>query len=272
MNAARRQKTAVVHMAEQKISRKLGILGGVGWASTAMYYEQLCRRSERLRRGRTVARVSSTLEMTIESLDLARAVSLLGREGDEASWTAFDAYHIDALLCLERAGAQVAVMASNTPHHRLAAIARGVGIPVLDLFSLLAERCAAAGAGRALVLGTATTMDSRVLHGAFKAAGVRSEIPLGANDQIELAAVIDGLQKGRVPDAAGRIRRLVDNCLGHDSAGTMVVLACTELPLAFEAEGTETEFMHEGVRYLNSALVHVEAALRACGADDDTAW
>lgn len=90
MNAARRQKTAVVHMTERKISRKLGILGGVGWASTAMYYEQLCRRSERLRRGRMVASMSSTLEMTIESLDLACAVSLLGREGDEASWAAFD--------------------------------------------------------------------------------------------------------------------------------------------------------------------------------------
>ncbi|MBA2673435.1 aspartate/glutamate racemase family protein [Ramlibacter sp.] len=258
-------------MGERQATRKLGIVGGVGWAATALYYEQLCRRSERMRRERNVGGVSSTLEMAIESLDLAHAVSLLGKEGDEASWSAFDAYHTDALLRLERCGAQVAVMASNTPHHRLAAIARGVRIAVLDLFALLAARCAAAGVRRALVLGTPTTMGSHVLHGAFAAAGVRSEVPQDARDRAELAALIDGLQKGHVPDAAQRIERLAIGCLGADAASGMVVLACTELPLAFCAagtEGAEAAFTHHGVRYLDSALVHVEAALQACCADD----
>ncbi|MES2939682.1 MAG: aspartate/glutamate racemase family protein [Pseudomonadota bacterium] len=254
-------------MGERKAARKLGILGGVGWTSTAVYYAQLCRRSERAQQGRDTGSVSSTLEMAIESLDLARAVSLLGTDGDEASWAAFDAYHTDALLRLERSGARVAVMASNTPYHRLAAIVRGVGIPVLDLFALLAARCAAAGVRRALVLGTPTTMGSHVLHGAFAAAGVRSEVPDDARDRAELAALIDGLQKGGVPDAADRIDRLVAGCLGADAASGMVVLACTELPLAFGAAGAQAAFTHGGVRYLDSALVHVEAALDACCAD-----
>lgn len=258
-------------MGERRTARKLGILGGVGWTSTAVYYAQLCRRSERAQQGRDAGGVSSTLEMAIESLDLAHAVSLLGKEGDEASWAAFDAYHTDALLRLERSGAQLAVMASNTPHHRLASIVRGVRIPVLDLFALLALRCAAAGARRALVLGTPTTMGSHVLHGAFAAVGVRSAVPEDARDRAELAALIDGLQKGGVPDAAERIGRLVAGCLGADAASSMVVLACTELPLAFDAAGAQAAFAHGGLRYLDSALVHVEAALEACYAEAELA-
>lgn len=258
-------------MAERQAARKLGILGGVGWTSTAAYYAQLCRRSERMQRERHGAAVSSTLEMAIESLDLAHAVSLLGTDGDEASWAAFDAYHREALLRLERSGARVAVMASNTPHHRLAGIVRGVGIPVLDLFALLARRCAQAGVRRALVLGTPTTMGSQVLHGAFAAAGVRSQVPEDARDRAELAALIDGLQKGGVPDAAQRIERLAMGCLGADAASSMVVLACTELPLAFGDAAAQAAFAHGGLRYLDSMLVHVEAALQACYAEADLA-
>jgi aspartate racemase len=86
--------------------KKIGIVGGVAWLSTVDYYSEICRRS-----------VPSTPEMSLESLDLNKVVSYLGIDGDEESWQ-FDDYHRAALQRLEASGAEFAVMASNTPHHR----------------------------------------------------------------------------------------------------------------------------------------------------------
>ena len=100
--------------------KKIGIVGGVGWPSTVDYYSLICRRSERWH---------LTPEMSIESLDLNKAVSYLGVDGDEESWVRFDDYHRAALRRLGSSGAEFALMASNSPHRRFASIVRGMGIP-----------------------------------------------------------------------------------------------------------------------------------------------
>lgn len=147
--------------------KKIGIVGGIAWPSTAEYYTEICRRSERLHASRNLPGVAPMPEMCIESLDLGKAVASLGVDGDEASWSAFDAYHRDALLRLQASGARFAVIASNTPHHRYAAITRGIGIPVVNLFDEVARKCATVGASQVLILGTAVTMRSTTLREAF---------------------------------------------------------------------------------------------------------
>jgi aspartate/glutamate racemase len=66
-------------------------------------------------------------------------------DGDEASWVQFDGYHRAALHRLEASGADCALIASNTPHHRFASIVRGIGIPVLSIFTATAKEARASG-------------------------------------------------------------------------------------------------------------------------------
>jgi len=77
--------------------------------------------------------------MSIESLDLNRAFSYIGTIGDEESWEKFDAYHRDALRRLEASGADFAIIASNTPHHRFGAITSGIRMPVISIFEAVAK-------------------------------------------------------------------------------------------------------------------------------------
>ena len=119
-------------MGEATTRKKIGILGGTGWPSTVLYYTELCRRSEARDLAVDVSSTPSTPEMCIESLDLRHAVSLIGTDGDEASWVHFDAYHRAALSRLEASDARIALMASNTPHHRFASVVEGVGIPLIN--------------------------------------------------------------------------------------------------------------------------------------------
>ncbi len=241
--------------------KKIGIVGGVAWPSTVDYYAGLCRRSERRHRALGLPGPAPMPEMTIESLDVRRAIALLGTEGDEASWTLFDDYHRAALRRLEAAGAALAAIASNTPHDRLESIVRGVAIPVVDLVEAAARACAGLGATRVLLLGTAVTMASARFRDGFARWGMEAAAPHDAALRAQVAALITELQAGLDRDAGERLRRLVHAASrGHPGAHPAVCLACTELPLAFPAHAGETVFDLDGIACVNTAAAHVDAA------------
>ena len=54
--------------------KKIGIVGGVGWQSTTEYYAELCRRSEQWHLARNPRDVPTMPEISIESLDLVKAM------------------------------------------------------------------------------------------------------------------------------------------------------------------------------------------------------
>lgn len=240
---------------------KIGIVGGVAWPSTVDYYAGLCRRSERRHRALGLRGPAPMPEMAIESLDVRRAIGLLGRAGDEASWTLFDDYHRAALRRLEASGAALAVIASNTPHDRLQEIVRGVAIPVIDLVEAAARACAGLGATRVLLLGTAVTMDSARFREGFARWGVEAAAPGDAALRAQVAALIAELQAGVRHDAGERLRGIVRAaCGGIPGPSLAVCLACTELPLAFPAHADEAVFDLGGVAWVNTTAAHVDAA------------
>src|ERR1700685_3862277 len=157
--------------------KKIGIVGGLAWLSTVEYYSTICRQSEERHLAEHLQGVPSTPEMTIESLDLNKAVSYLGTDGDEESWSQFDEYHRTALQRVEACGADFAVMASNTPHHRFEAIVRGVWIPVISMLDVVAKESLRIGATKVLILGTALTMSSQRFREEFAKHGIEAAGP-----------------------------------------------------------------------------------------------
>jgi aspartate racemase len=224
------------------------------------YYAELCHRAEEQCLAADARRVPSLPEMSIESLDMHKAISYLGAEGDEASWVPFDEYHRAALLRLTASGADFALLASNTPHHRFDTIVRGVGIPVIDLHAVIAQRCARADARRVLVLGTTFTMESQRLRNAFAQAGVDAAAPQDAVARAELAQVIAEVLRNRLAGAAERIARIARTAIARSAAPQTVCLACTELLLAFPEHRRTAIFEVDGVRYANASALHMDAA------------
>lgn len=238
--------------------KKIGILGGIGWPSTVEYYAGLCRLAESRNRMRERAQMP---EMVIESLDLAHAEMLVGTDGDEGSWLAFDAYHRTALQRLERSGAEFAVIACNTAHHRLAQIERGLAMPILGIVDAAADACADRGVRNLLVLGTRTVMGSGVFRQAFRLRGIDARAPAREHHRRTVFAAIDALARGQDDDGSGRIRRVVlESGLRHAAPSAAVYLGCTELPLAFPAHKQEAVFEVDGIRYVNSTALHIRAA------------
>jgi len=242
--------------------KKIGIVGGIAWQSTVEYYSELCRKSEQWHVAKNPSEVAHMPEISIESLDLAKAIAYLGSDDDERSWTQFDNYHHAALKRLEATGADFALIASNTPHHRFESIVDGIKIPVINIVDEMAKESVRIGAPRVLLLGTAQTMESPKFCAKFQQYGIKALGPESEKARSMTTELIRDLQQGETKDAALRLSKIAKVSFQAEPASPRpaVCLACTELPLAFPNMKRMSIFEYEGVFYINSSLVHINAA------------
>ena len=244
--------------------KKLGIVGGVAWPSTIDYYRAICRLSIEHHRDLGISGPSPMPEMSIESLNLNKSFGLRGGDiADDASWAQYDAYFRDALRRLENAGADIAIIASNTPHNRFDSITAGIGIPVLSIFDAVAKHCQALGVEEMLILGTAPTMDSPKFPDVLRRFGIDGYAPIDPADRAAIVELISELYEDKHQDAAARITDVVRRHPPSLSRTPTACLACTELPLAFEEVESATQATIDGVRYVNTTMVHAKAAFQA---------
>ncbi len=240
--------------------KKIGIVGGVAWPSTVLYYSALCRKSEQWHCARNAQGTPTVPEISIESLDHVKAVAYLGSDKDEQSWARFDEYHRTALKRLAASGAEFAIIASNTPHHRFDAITKDIPIPVISILEASARECARVRARKVLLLGSAVAMKSPKFHEAFAKRGVEATGPEKDSVRAMTIELMGDLQLGKTNGAAERLMEIARLGLDREQDKAAVCLACTELPLAFEAMKTAASFSYDGIVFVNSAMAHIEAA------------
>jgi aspartate racemase len=245
--------------------KKIGIVGGIAWPSTVDYYSEICRRSERSNLAPNPQGEPSMPEMSIESLDLKKAVAYLGRDDDEPSWRQFDDYHRAALKRLEASGVDFALVASNTAHHRFASIVRGIGMPVVSIFAEVAKQSVRIGVREILILGTPLTMRSSKFREEFAKYGIEAAGPRDESARAMTIGLIAELQLGKLDGAAERLGKIARISVERRfTTQPVVCLACTELPLAFQPQKALATFERDGILYINSTAVHINAAFDAC--------
>src|SRR5690242_18944667 len=103
--------------------RKLGIIGGTSWLSTALYYEHINRGVAQRLGGLHSAR------LVIESLDLAPFADM-ELSGD---WKGVARTTLEAAKRLEVAGAEGIIITSNTGHKVFDEVAPKLGVPMLHI-------------------------------------------------------------------------------------------------------------------------------------------
>ena len=240
--------------------RRIGVIGGAAWPSTIEYYRLICDGANAHFAAAGEVSPLPTPPMTIESVNIAETRALRGVQGDEASWEAYDSVIRDALLRLEAAGCDFAIMANNTFHTRLASLKRGLSMEVLSILDVTADAARAAGAEKALVLGTSVTMQSDEYARVLATRGVEANARLDDDVIDRMQAAIDAEFYGAEATAEGR-GVLLDICRAHAADGAVVLLACTELPLAFPEHAGEAVFESDGFTFVNTTAAHAAAAL-----------
>lgn len=201
--------------------------------------------------------------MTIESLVMHETRCFRARPGDsDAAWARYDGAFRDALLRLEGAGCDFGIIANNASHTRLHSIRNGLELPIVSILEETADVAKASGATKALVLGTDVTMRADDYANVLRDRGITPNTRL-SDDTIDGLQLLIDEEFYQGATALGR-HKLIELCGAHvaDRDNTVILLACTELPLAFPAHGDSASFRSDGFRFINTTAAHVQAALQ----------
>ena len=204
--------------------KKLGIIGGTSWTSTALYYDHINRGVAKRLGG-----LHSAL-LAIESLDLA-PVAAMQQAGD---WAGVGRVAGEAGKRLAGSGAQGLILASNTLHKVSAEIAAASNLPVLDIADATADRIVADGRRRVALLGTRFTMSEGFARDRYTERGIELHA-LAPEWAREVDRIIyDELAAGRIVRESQRKLKTLITELGKQKVEA-IVLGCTELGLAVDA-------------------------------------
>jgi aspartate racemase len=200
--------------------RRIGLLGGMSWESTALYY-RLVNEEVRERLGGF-----HSARLVLASVDFAE-VEAMQVAGD---WVAAGELLAREAQGLEAAGAECVVLCTNTMHTVADAIEAAVEVPLLHLADVTADAVRAAGLDRVALLGTRFTMERPFYADRLRSHGVDTVVPDAADRTLVHDVIYDELVHGIVRDESRAaysdvVRRLVEQGAGG------VVLGCTEIEL-----------------------------------------
>lgn len=224
--------------------RTLGLIGGMSWESTAIYY----RRLNELVRDRCGGLHSA--ELLLRSVDFA-PIAALQVSND---WDQLTRQMIETARGLEAGGAEAMLICSNTMHRMADEVAAAVTVPLIHIGDATAAAIKAAGSSRPLLLGTRFTMDGDFYRGRLRDRhGLEVMLPDPGGREMVNRVIYDELCLGVVADAS-RAAYLDVIETAKAAGGDGVIFGCTEVGLLIG--GCEL-----GVPAFDTAELHCAAAV-----------
>jgi aspartate racemase len=201
--------------------KRIGLLGGMSWESSAVYYRLL----NELTRDRLGGLHSA--DCLLRSIDFA-PLEELQRRGD---WDAAGALLASEAAALRAAGAELLALCTNTMHQVADTVAAAVDVPLVHIADATAHAVRAAGLSRVGLLATAYTMEQDFYVGRLRERHGLDVLVPGDEDRRIVHDVIYGeLCLGRVEDASREQYRRIMAALADEGAEG-ILLGCTEIDL-----------------------------------------
>ena len=225
--------------------KTLGIVGGIAPESTIDYYRSI------IATYRARVRDGSYPPLVINSIDLARLLSLIG----EGRLTEVTAYLGTALDRLASAGADLGLLASNTPRIVFEDLQRRSPVP---LISIVETVCAAArdlGLSQVGLFGTRFTMQGRFYPKVFEGHGIGLSVPTETEQTYIHDKYMGELVEGVFLEETRSHLLAIAARMKAESGIQGLILGGTELPLLLR------DAPDIGLTFLDSTTLHVERAV-----------
>lgn len=225
--------------------KTLGVIGGMSWESSAVYY--------RLLNQGVAARAGGlhSAPLLLHSLDFA-GIAAAQAAGD---WDGLATQLGAAAQGLVRAGAGAVLLATNTMHKLSTAVQAAAGVPLLHIADATGAALQAAGITRAGLLGTRFTMDDPAIvqDRLREGFGVQTLLPDAAG-RVEVHRVIyEELCRGRI-EATSRAAYQRQIAALQAAGAQAIILGCTEIGLLIEPQ-------HSALPVFDTTSLHAAAAV-----------
>ena len=201
--------------------KRIGLLGGMSWESSAVYY-RLVNEAVRERLGGL-----HSADCVLRSVDFAD-VEELQRTG---RWDEAAALLADEAAALAAAGCELLVLCTNTMHKVAEAISGAVDVPLVHIADATADAVRRQGLTTVGLLATAYTMEQDFYVGRLRELhGLEVLVPDEADRRLVHRVIYEELCVG-VVDAGSRdeYRRIMRDLAGRGAEG--ILLGGTEIDL-----------------------------------------
>jgi aspartate racemase len=226
----------------------IGLIGGMSWESSIEYY-RLINESVKERLGGL-----HSAKCVLYSVDFAEMAKLQQR----GQWTEATEVLTSAARQVEKAGADLVLICTNTMHKVADSVQAGIRIPLLHIADVTAEKVRQAGLRRVGLLGTRFTMEEEFYRGRLADRfGLEVLIPEPSDRETVHRIIYEELCVGAVrPESKAQLAGIIRRVGAMGAEG--IILGCTELGLLIQSEDVnlpvfDTTRIH--------ALAAVESAL-----------
>jgi aspartate racemase len=200
--------------------KKIGLLGGMSWESTALYYSLLNELVRERLGGYHSARC------VVSSVDFAQ-VEEMQRAGD---WDAAGQLLAAEARLLESAGAELLVLCTNTMHKVADRIEEATTVPFVHLADVTARAVLAAGLESVAFLGTGFSMRESFHTDRIARHGLDVTVPDQEQQRVVHEVIYGELVHGVVRDESrAAYQRIIDSLVERGAQG--IILGCTEIEL-----------------------------------------
>lgn len=160
---------------------------------------------------------------------------------------------------LETAGADFLCMSCNTAHYFHERLSKQVSIPILNMPAESARELKRRGVRKVGLLATDGTIQTGVYHRFLKAEGIEVVVPEGEDQRTVMSLIYDCVKKNVPTDRYPKEKIAATVAHLKERGAEAYLLACTELPIAFERLG-----YREG--FVDPTLCLARAIVREAGA------
>ncbi|WP_420408947.1 aspartate/glutamate racemase family protein [Hoeflea sp.] len=208
--------------------KAIGLLGGMSWESTAIYY-RLLNEMARERMGGL-----HSAEILMRSFDFAPIAELQAK----ADWEAASHLLVEAARGLGAAGAQCLLIGTNTMHICAAEVEAAISIPLLHIADATASAIRQARCSSPLLLATRFTMEQDFYTGRLrKEHGIDVQLPEKDEREDVHRIIYVELCRGVIdPRSKQRYLEIIRNAEQRGADG--VILGCTEIGLLISQQDT----------------------------------
>jgi len=223
--------------------KTIGIIGGLGPESTIEYYR---------------AMIATYMErkpddgypsILINSIDLKKVLSLAG--ANQRAQLA--EYLLTALQQLARAGAEIGLIAANTPHIVFDEVRKSSPIPLISIVEVTRDAAKAQGLSKVALFATTFTVQARFYPEVFSKAGIAIAVPDEEDQAFIHHSYLNELVKGLVrEETKAELLAIVDRLKGRDGIQGLI-LGGTELSLIFRDPTVR------GIAVLDTTKIHARA-------------
>ncbi|QQL48618.1 aspartate/glutamate racemase family protein [Mucilaginibacter ginkgonis] len=223
--------------------KAIGLIGGMSWESSAIYYRIINERTKEKLGGLHSAK---SIMYTVDFEEIAK----LQQSGD---WDTIGELMSEAAMNLQKGGADFVLICCNTQYKVAAEIESAMDIPLIHIGDVTADAVVALGIDKVGLLGTKYTMEQDFISNRFVNKGIDVITPDEAGRKIIQDTIYTELAKGIInPESLAKCVGVINELKSRGAKG--IILGCTELGMLITPESVDLPLF-------DTTVIHAEKAV-----------